>query len=60
MHCNANKDIVQPIVKQKQRKHEIAATLVFVYTQAIEQLTPVTSYCSGLTQNRFMLVCNLR
>jgi len=30
--CNANKDIAQLIVNQKQRKGEIAATLVFVCT----------------------------
>jgi len=29
MRCNANKDIVQPVVNQRQRKREIAAALVF-------------------------------
>jgi len=32
MRCNASKDIAQFIVNQKQRKREIAAKLVFVYT----------------------------
>jgi len=30
--CNANKDIAELIVNQRQRKREIAATIVFVCT----------------------------
>jgi len=32
MRCNTNKDITQLIVNQRQRKREIAATLVFIST----------------------------
>jgi len=32
MRCNPNKDIVQLTVNQRQRKREMAATLVFVFT----------------------------
>jgi len=32
MRCNANKDITQLVVNQRQRKREIAPTLIFVCT----------------------------